>query len=55
MPGKSTRTILCKPGPFTVIEITSVLTVLPCLTLFNIRSSTYKQENNLDLGDIIII
>ena len=47
MPGKSTRTILGKPGPFTVI--TSVLTVLPCLTLFNIRSRTYKTGKKFRL------
>uniref|UniRef100_A0A6B0UIC0 Putative secreted protein n=1 Tax=Ixodes ricinus TaxID=34613 RepID=A0A6B0UIC0_IXORI len=45
MPGRSTRTILCSPGPLTVIEMTSLLTVLPPRTLFFIRSSTSRRKS----------
>jgi hypothetical protein len=40
IPGRSTSTMRCRPGPFTDIEITSVLTVWPPRILFFIRIST---------------
>lgn len=45
IPGKSTRTIRWRPGPFTVIDMTSGLTVLPSFTLFFIRSSTSRRSS----------
>lgn len=45
MPGRSTSTILCRPGPRTVMEITSWLTVRPFLTLFLILSSTCHHHH----------
>ena len=55
IPGKSTSTMRCKPGPFTVIDMTSVLTVLPFLTLFNILSSTChkKQKESKDWEKLV--
>lgn len=48
IPGKSTSTIRLSPGPLTVMEITSVLTVLPvCITLLFIRLSTYHEKRKL--------
>jgi len=60
IPGRSTSTIRCRPGPFTDIEITSVLTVWPPRTLFFIRISTslrssarsdsFVKSNSLELS-----
>ena len=45
MPGRSTRTILCSPGPLTVMLIVSGLTVRPPLTLLRIRTSTSRRRS----------
>ena len=47
MPGRSTRTILCSPGPFTVIDITSFETVCPLrIDLSTKARSAYELAAN---------